>query len=533
MSASDADRYLIVGGGPAAAATALALVERRQPVTILDAGLTLEPERESARQRLGAVVPGDWTASDLRFIRYPGPPDNGLATKYLFGSDVAFRDDGRLAVHKGADVGAVPSYARGGLSTVWGAGLLSYTDADVSDWPVSNEELDAHARSVLEHLPYAAAHDELEARYPILRDPDGSLARSDIAEQMLRRFRKHRSALQAAGYSFGGARLAVRVGRPAPEFGCIYCRRCLDGCAYGHIYNAADTIAALAGSGLVDYQPGVHVEQVEDAGERVRVQATQLSDGAALRFEGRRVFLGAGALGTTVILQRSALLPARVELLDSQTLFIPMIWEGRSGKTASEAAYTLAQAFMVLDEASVSAHPIHLSLYTYNDGLADRARALRPRLSAVLGPLVDRAAHRLVIGICFLHSDDSRRFSSTLMASDPAVRLAAIDNPSTTRVIGRFQRALLRSLPRVGLLPLGLLTEIAPAGGGFHYGGSMPMRTDPLEGECDVLGRPAGRGRIHAVDATCFPAIPGGTITLPAMANAHRIAAAALDEDLA
>jgi choline dehydrogenase-like flavoprotein len=44
-----------------------------------------------------------------------------------------------------------------------------------------------------------------------------------------------------------------------------------------------------------------------------------------------------------------------------------------------------------------------------------------------------------------------------------------------------------------------------------------------------VLGRPAGWRRIHLVDASVFPTIPATTITYTAMANAHRIAAAAAD----
>ena len=53
------------------------------------------------------------------------------------------------------------------------------------------------------------------------------------------------------------------------------------------------------------------------------------------------------------------------------------------------------------------------------------------------------------------------------------------------------------------------------------------MRSRPLAGESDILGRPVPARRIHAVDSSCFPSVPGGTVTFPAMANAYRIATSA------
>jgi choline dehydrogenase-like flavoprotein len=49
------------------------------------------------------------------------------------------------------------------------------------------------------------------------------------------------------------------------------------------------------------------------------------------------------------------------------------------------------------------------------------------------------------------------------------------------------------------------------------------MRKKPRVFETDVLGRPNGFRRIHVVDATIFPDIPSGPITLTVMANAYRI----------
>jgi hypothetical protein len=245
------------------------------------------------------------------------------------------------------------------------------------------------------------------------------------------------------------------------------------------------------------------------------------------------VFLGAGVLSTTVILQRSGLLAPRAEIADSQALYLPFIWIGPTGRTGREPGHTLAQAAIVLDDPAVSANPIHITLYTYNDGLSERARAVHPHLSALLGPTLNGIIRRLVVGICFFHSEDSDRVASTWLQDSESVRLDPVHSPATAATMRRFRRALARSLRRIGLVPLAPLANIAPPGGGYHYGATIPMSSRPASGQCDTLGRPSPTRRIHVVDASTFPSVPGGAITFSAMANSHRIATAATREDAA
>jgi choline dehydrogenase-like flavoprotein len=522
---------VVVGAGPAAAAAAKALVAAGKRVIVLDTGLVLEPEREAARQRMAATTPAMWSAPDVSLTRYSAEATSGAGYKRLFGSDLAFRDDGVLELSAGSDVGARPSYATGGLSNVWGAGVLPYADRDLDGWPIGASELGDAYRAVLEFVPYAAEEDELCERYPLVAAPDGPLLRSPAAEALLSRLRRHAGRLSRAGYHFGASRLAVRVGHPAPAEGCVYCAHCLDGCPYGHIYNAAQTIAELRRARQIDYRPDLHVDRVIERDGEVIVEATSLRGEPGTRLQAPRAFVAAGAVSSTVILQRSGLLDQHAEILDSQTLYLPFVWIGPVGRTGREPGHTLAQTFLVLDDPAVCDHPVHVSLYTYNDGLSERARAAHPHLTSLLGPTLDPITRRLVVGICFFHSDDSHRVASSWRPSSHSVSLDRVLNPTTPGVLSRFQRATLRSLGRIGLVPLTPLAEVAPPGGGYHYGGSVPMRASPEAGQTDTLGRPVPARRIHVVDSSCFPSVPGGTITFPAMANAYRIATAATLED--
>jgi choline dehydrogenase-like flavoprotein len=521
------ERCVVVGAGPTAVAAAKALIAAGRAVTVIDTGLTLEPAREAARQRMAATVPAEWDPADVAMTSFQASGTGGRGFKRLFGSDVVFRDDGVLDLHVDPEVGARPSYSLGGLSNIWGSGLLPYTDEDMAGWPVGFDDLAEGYRAVLSFLPYAAEEDGFVERYPLLREPDGPLLRTAAGEALLARMRRHGPALRAAGYTFGPPRLAVRVGHPAPQQGCVYCRHCLDGCPYGHIYTAADTIEELRRDGAIDYRPGLHVDRVREHDDGVALEVSSLDGGQPSTLGADRVFLAAGVFSTTIILQRSGLLPARAEILDSQALYLPFVWVGRVGQTGREPGHTLAQTLVVLEDPDVASKPIHMALYSYSDGTSERAREVHPRISALLGPALEAITRRLTIGICFFHSQDSDRVASAWNPHTDAVRLEAVSNQGRAATIARFQRALLRSLGRIGIVPLAPLAELAPAGGGMHFGGSAPMRERPGFGETDTLGRPSGARAIHVVDSSCFPCVPGGAITFSAMANSHRIATAA------
>src|SRR5438552_18096354 len=106
--------YVIVGAGPAGAAAAMALTAAGRRVVVLDAGLTLEPERDAARRRMAATVPALWSAADVELTRFSADGSEGAGYKQLFGSDVAFREDGALELQLQPGVSARPSYALGG-----------------------------------------------------------------------------------------------------------------------------------------------------------------------------------------------------------------------------------------------------------------------------------------------------------------------------------------------------------------------------------------------------------------------------------
>jgi hypothetical protein len=184
----------------------------------------------------------------------------------------------------------------------------------------------------------------------------------------------------------------------------------------------------------------------------------------------------------------------------------------------------LAQLFLEIDDQKVSPYTVHLQTYTYNDLFE---AAMRSALWGA-GRVLPTAAllSRLLLFQGYLHSSQSGRLAIELRrqsSGEDLLHVSATERPETRRQISAIIRKLFTMAGDLRAVPLPSLLRVGAPGRGFHGGSSLPMRQHPEGLETDVFGRPAGLRRIHAVDSSIFPSIPATTITLTAMANAHRI----------
>ena len=275
----------------------------------------------------------------------------------------------------------------------------------------------------------------------------------------------------------------------------------------------------LRRAGLIEYRPGLHVDRVSEqrrGGRSSRPPRSRAGRGVSLRARAgvprRRRRLDARSSCSA-----RACLPSAREIADSQALYLPFAWVGRIGRTGREPGHTLAQASIVLEDPAVCANPMHITLYTYNDGLSERARASTRASPGCSDRRSTTITRRLVIGICFFHSEDSDRVAASCATGQ---RLGAARAACSTRV----RAATMAALPaRAARAPLGRV-GLRPAGaarGARSRGRRLPLRRlDPDARAARPSARATRSGarpraaRIHVVDSSCFPSVPGGAITL-------------------
>jgi choline dehydrogenase-like flavoprotein len=521
----------VVGSGPAGVSSAVALVEQGHRVVMLDAGLELESDRAEIVRRLEDQDSDLWDEGELEILR-----DNmeagtsGIPLKYVYGSDFPYRETAKFIPRAIKNVAIVPSLAKGGFSNVWGAAVLPYLADDITNWPISVDELAPHYRSVLNFMSLAAKHDDLASRFPLYSDNYQLLPQSLQIEGFLSDLRKHRKELQSQGFLFGYSRLAVAT-RNRHNRGCVTCGLCMYGCPYGLIYNTASTLDELRTHSNFTYVKDVVVQRVSEANGKVKIVAQSRSDAQPLFFEASRVYIAAGVLSTTkVLLDSMGAYDRELTLKDSQYFLLPLLrYRGVAG-ASEERLHTLSQVFIEVFDRELSEKSVHLQVYSYNDLYRQALATLFGVSYPLFRPAANAFLNRFLLIQGYLHSDISPTISVRLEAPTDGrpsrLVLEGTENSATKKALRKLSGKLAKSRSLFKAVPLYPMMRIGEPGRGFHSGGVFPMRDKPGDLETDALGRPSGFERVHLCDASTFPSIPASTITLTVMANAHRLAAA-------
>jgi choline dehydrogenase-like flavoprotein len=512
--------FFVVGSGPSGVACAIALLDRGHAVTMLDAGLTLEPEKQRVLEPLRTEPRERWSEEAISLLRSgTSPTTSGVPLKLAYGSDYPYRAaEQELRVER-SGVACRPSLARGGFSNVWGASILPFRDDDTRDWPIRMAELAPHYRAVLGWMPHSAVHDDLEELLPTYSECASAVPVSRQARELLHDLAADERSLGAAGVRFGRARVAID-----PQ--CIRCGFCMYGCPRDYVFNAATKLPALLARTGFTYEPNVLVERVREESSQVVLETRALEGGDRRTFRGERAFLGTGPIPTTRILLESMEAWDRdITLKDSQYYMFPILRDRSSAEFDVEPAHTLAQVFVEIQDRDISPYLIHLQLYAYND--------LYARVfERMLGPLykISMLPLRAVVGRMwlvqgYLHSSHSPGITARLLRAGSTSRLTltARESAETRNLVKRVVKKVGNARSGFKATPVSPMLTLGDAGQGYHVGGGFPMRAKPQRFETDTLGRPHGFERLHLVDSSTFPSIPTTTMTLSVMANAHRI----------
>src|SRR5258705_10778437 len=101
-------------------------------------------------------------------------------------------------------------------------------------------------------------------------------------------------------------------------------------------------------------------------------------------------------------------------MLDSCYYLMPLLRYRGVRSVADEQLHTLAQVFLEILDPKVSPRTVHMQVYTYNDMYESGVRGMLGPLAGLAAPLANAAISRLLVALCYLHSDFSPGMSLTL-----------------------------------------------------------------------------------------------------------------------
>lgn len=513
MTPNHENSILIIGSGPAGVSAAYALLNRGCKVVMLDVGIQLD---KNTQEKLDYF---QRTADSTVLPDLKSNLDTADHIKLVYASDYVYKEPKWIHFITDEQTFCKPSFAQGGLSNAWGAFLNEYAAEDMAGWPITTEKLAPYYPKILEFMPMAGNRDHQQGMA-------NSYWPSRQAAFLLNQFSAHTAQLNAAGFAYGAAKLAVKFadnGQPL----CVYWGRCQYGCPYSLIYSAAQTLRELTQHEHFSYVDKIFVQKLTETQDGLLIQAYHVDSAEALVWKAARVFLAAGAISSTVLLLNSLNISAPVAMQDSQHFMFPCLMFKKLNNPTQEKLHTLCQLYLTLKSEPILQKTCHLQIYTYMEQYENQFKKMLGKLYPYFKFLITPLLCRMIVIQGFLHSQDSHQFSLQVKsdsANKTAVSVKIINNPTVNKKINAIIAHLFQHVRLLGFFPIKLFLKISKPGRSYHYGGSFPMSTHPSQFETDLMGKPNGFKRLHVVDATIFPTIPAQAITFSIMANAYRIA---------
>lgn len=520
----------VIGSGLAGAFAARALAARGLKVTMLDVGETLDPRRNATVARLRELGPEAWPPADRDLISANATiGSDELPKKMHFGSDYIYAEDRPFAqvITNTAGRAPFPTFARGGFSNIWGAAVLPPDACDMVDWPISRGAMEPYFRQVAETLPLCGDGGSLSQSFPAYRNALGQLDPGAQGAALLHDLDRAEGRLTAAHVLYGPARLAIHTTGDNVVLPCNGCGQCFTGCLRGSIFSTVPMLEQMIRRAEIDYRGGLFVKSIKEEEDEVRLEILDLANGVR-ELSCKAVFIAAGPLNTTAMLLRSAnYFEHPVSLKESQKFVVPTLRSRAAATVMEKPSVTLAAAFIEAKVPELSDHWVHMQMIPINEMIVigSRLPGLRSAWGRRLwGPVLRRA----MVAWCGMHSDHSCSLELRLLHAPKAVQtisLALNVSPKARQDARVAARRLARTLRHAGLYLQPRMIRFANPGSGTHCGSSFPMRARPSGPfDTDALGRPFGWRRVHAVDASVLPSIPGTTLGFAVMANASRIA---------
>lgn len=515
----------IIGSGLTGVSVAKGLEKSRKPVLMLDVGLDYSESVRRNITKCNNTPAWMWSEEDRKKISSGVESSiSGVKEKLLFGSNFATRPISSFPIRK-KNARFYTSFAEGGLSNIWGAGLLPMHEQDIKDWPFDLALLEPHYEKVLQFMPMAGQHDPLEQLLPLHCNPCGhSLSRQTTL--MLARMYKNHDVLKQRGIYFGASRLAAKYFGQQNRMDCQYCGMCMYGCPYGILYSAKSTLDELRRDEKFTYRSGFVVTQIKEENGMVRIYGTDIKGNAQEPVNADRVILASGAPATAkIILHSLGLYNKPVKLKTSDQYYLPLLSFAGQPDIEHEQLHTMCQSFWVIKKPQISPYLIHCSVFTYNDLYAKAIQALLGKMHSPLKNVTQIPLRRFYFMICYLHSKHSGYLTVSLNDDKQKnLNVEGHKNKDSKQVFRKTRRHIRNASGLTGLHPVPFYRGEKLPGGGNHFGGSFPMSKNPAGLQTDIFGRIKGLDKVHIADSSIFPSITATTISLSVMANAHRIA---------
>ncbi|MFQ6037925.1 MAG: hypothetical protein ACE5LV_04835 [Candidatus Aminicenantales bacterium] len=519
------DDILIIGSGISGVSAALRFADKGIRIAMLDVGL--EPRREQAVDQnfydYCEKNDGFSLMIGLKFegLRNLDPMRRAIPVK-LAAPRMAFVLDRaqNLSPVRERDYCLIQSFAQGGLANAWGAGLMRYTEKDLREFPIREEDLAPYYERLSGEIGISGENDDLTCFFGKDKNLQKPLRLSNNARFLYMRYLKKKKNLNRRGVFLGRPRLAVLSEEKEGRKPCDYSNLEFWQPHLPYIYYPSLTLQKLVRQGFVDYRKGYLAESWSHSNGKILVRAKSLEDHRTQEFPCRRLVLAAGAVGSAKLALASKRdFRSVLSLLDNTALQFPFLIPRNIGRKLERNSFGLTQLSIVFDWESQEGQlqgslldltsPARAEFFSYFPFAArDNVFFLKYILPAMM--------------VMQLYLPVSQETAASLsLREDGSLEIIGKGKDVPASLI----RKVLKAFRKLGAYSASSLVVRVENGLGIHYAGTLPMRESPEKPyESSRWGELFDEPHVYAVDGSVFPRLSAMNYAFAVMANAMRIA---------
>jgi hypothetical protein len=400
------------------------------------------------------------------------------------------------------------SHAFGGHSTVYSGSILYPKEEDLEEWPPESRPKSSDYRAVLSKFDVLSADDTIQEEFPIF-PTDKSLHNNHDDKNI---------AL------LGFSRIATA-------------KKNVTQCEKAKIFCTADYFKELREKKRITYRSNVYIIKVEKRKNKLCLLLENDQGIKELSDEFDAVFLGAGCINTTGVVDRSLFGTGTREyqLKSPLGFFCAFLRLGLSidQNHRIRRQSNLPELFLETKSPSTSGTWSHTQITAINEQILS---AISSKIFLCKGIFAQILRNIIYFSGTVVHS----RFGTqnliktiTTQLSDGkieySISVEETEQPSyDPKIRATLFNAVRKHWKYLRLIPIpfgGLIGDFFRGNklGGWHYGGTLPMKICPKIDQCHPSGEVSGISGVYVLDSASFPEIPGSTVALLTSANAHRV----------
>ena len=400
------------------------------------------------------------------------------------------------------------SHALGGHSTVYSGSILYPKENDLHEWPSDSRPRAIDYQSVLTHIDVLHAQDMLNEEFPVIPTEQSVQKQQDCEVQSL------------LGYS----RIAVEKNS--------------ENSSKKKIFSTKEFFQNLIQKKRIEYITNVFVLKIKKSGYKQRLLIENENGKKELTKEYDAIFVGAGCLNTTGIVDRSLNgVGTRKYFLKSPSGIINAFFRlsyATSHNHKIRRASNLPEFFLETKSQALKGTWSHTQITAINEQIIS---AITSKIFFFRGFFANFFRNFLYFSLTSFHSRLSPVIavikSTTKLENGNFLYSIKVEEPKESRPPLEFRQTLFQAVRKhwktlkLVPIPFGSIFADFFRGnklGGWHYGGTLPMKQNPQIGQCHPNGEIEGFSGVYVIDSSSFPEIPASTIVLLSSANAHRVA---------